>query len=75
MKAAKQIFEYLGLDTDCDKELLSSGAIDSVDIMSIVNVISNELKKDLPYTYLKACNFESFEAIDKMIKEMENGAI
>lgn len=75
MKTAREIFEYLELEVSGDEGFISNGEIDSIDIMSIVEVINEKLGKSVPFTYLKAENFDSFEAIDRIIKELENGSI
>lgn len=75
MKAAREIFEYLGLEVSGDDGFISNGEIDSIDIMNIVEVINEKLSKPVPFEFLKAGNFDSFEAIDKMIKEIESAAI
>lgn len=49
--------------------LLSSGVIDSLDIMALVAEIEKVYKKPLSAEFIKASNFESFESIKKMIDE------
>ena len=48
--------------------LLSGGIIDSLDIMALVAEIEKSYKKPLSAEFIEAENFESFEAIKKMIQ-------
>ena len=48
--------------------LLSGGIIDSLDIMALVAEIEKTYKKPLSAEFIEAENFESFEAIKKMIQ-------
>ena len=48
--------------------LLSGGIIDSLDIMALVSEIEKAYKKPLSAEFIEAENFESFEAIKKMIE-------
>lgn len=67
----KDLFKSIGRD-DIDenmKNLVSSGIIDSMDIMSIVEEIEQAYKMPLNAKYIDIDNFESFNAVENMIKE------
>lgn len=49
--------------------LLSSGVIDSLDIMALVAEIEKIYKKPLSAEFIEASNFESFESIKAMIEK------
>lgn len=69
MEKVKELFEAIGKGnvSQSEKDLLSSGAIDSLDIMSLVNEIEKRYGT-LDMRFIEAENFENFEALAKMLK-------
>ena len=58
--------------TDIDEkstDLLASGLIDSMDIISLASAIKNKYGKKMDARFLKAENFKNFDSITKMIEE------
>ena len=58
--------------TDIDEkstDLLASGLIDSMDIISLASAIKNKYGKKMDAKFLKAENFKNFDSITKMIEE------
>ncbi len=74
MKEIKQFFENIGKSNidENSKNLVSSGLIDSLDIMKLITEIENFYKQELDFDYIEENNFESFENIEKMIKKAFN---
>ena len=50
-------------------DLLASGLIDSMDIISLASAIKNKYGKKMDARFLKAENFKNFDSITKMIEE------
>ena len=50
-------------------DLLASGLIDSMDIISLASAIKNKYGKKMDAKFLKAENFKNFDSITKMIEE------
>lgn len=67
----KELFKAIEREDikESDTELLSSGKIDSLDIMALVAAIEKHFHQALKAEFIKAENFESFESIQIMIKE------
>ncbi|KEA46123.1 acyl carrier protein [Campylobacter mucosalis] len=71
MNEVKELFLSIGRD-DIDEsmsEILSSGVIDSMDIMGLVSAIERRYKKPLLAQFIASENFESFKSIKDMIDE------
>ncbi|MGG7073853.1 acyl carrier protein [Campylobacter sp. 9BO] len=51
------------------QNLVSDGIIDSLDIMALVAQIERHYKKPLDAKFIDTENFQSFEAISKMLKD------
>lgn len=67
----KEFFESINR-TDIDEkstDLLASGLIDSMDIISLASAIKNKYGKKMDAKFLKAENFKNFDSITKMIEE------
>lgn len=70
MNEISQLFANIGR-SDVNPEmtgLLSSGVIDSLDIIALVSEIEKTYKKPLDAEFIEAENFESFESIQKMLE-------
>ncbi|MBM0637736.1 acyl carrier protein [Campylobacter sp. VicNov18] len=52
------------------QNLISEDIIDSIDIMSLVAEIEKYYQKPLKAEFIKAENFESFEAIKNMLEQV-----
>ena len=73
----EQLLEILkGIRPDVDfeneKELIDDGILDSFDGVSIISEIDNEFGVQIRITELDPDNFNSAEAIWKLIQEMKN---
>lgn len=71
MDEIRELFEMIGktgLDEN-ESDLLGSGAINSLDIIALVNVIEAKYGKTLNGKYIEAENFESFSAIKAMLEK------
>lgn len=70
MNEIKELFSEIGRDdvSADDSSLVSSGVIDSMDIMALVEVIEKRHKKMLDAKFIDLQNFESFSAISDMLK-------
>lgn len=71
MNEIKEIFKSIGLE-DIDEnatDLVSDGILDSMDIMAIATAIKKKYQKKLDPSYLEIENFQSFVAIENMIKK------
>ena len=73
----EQLLEILkGIRPDVDfeneKELIDDGILDSFDVVSIISEIDNEFGVQIRITELDPDNFNSAEAIWKLIQEMKN---
>ena len=71
MNEIKEIFESIGLN-DIDENatnLVSGGILDSMDIMAIATAIKKKYQKKLDPSFLEIENFQSFKAIENMIKQ------
>ncbi|ECQ3328855.1 acyl carrier protein [Campylobacter jejuni] len=72
MQEIKQFF--INIDrADIDesmKNLVNEDLIDSIDIMALVAEIEKFYKKPLKAEFITPENFESFESIKKMIKDV-----
>ena len=67
----EEFFESINR-TDIDEkstDLLASGLIDSMDIISLASAIKNKYGKKMDARFLKAENFKNFDSITKMIEE------
>lgn len=71
MTEIKALFAAIGREdlSENDEDLLSSGAIDSLDIMALIAEIEKLYKKSLRAEFIRAENFESFKALENMLKE------
>ena len=71
MQEIKELFKSIDRD-DCDEsmqEMVSDDIIDSVDVMALVAAIEKKYQKKLAPKFIVAENYESFDAIKKMLKE------
>ncbi|BCX79026.1 phosphopantetheine-binding protein [Campylobacter sp. 19-13652] len=70
MNEIKELFAEIGRgDVSADESaLVSSGVIDSMDIMALVEAIEKRHKKMLDAKFIELQNFESFSAISDMLK-------
>ncbi|AQW81325.1 hypothetical protein CPIN18021_0990 [Campylobacter pinnipediorum subsp. caledonicus] len=74
MNHLKRIFEKIGkpnIDVTA-KNMITSGILDSIDIMKIIVEIDTIIGKPLDSKFIKIENFESFDKIENMIKEAMN---
>ncbi|OPA72075.1 hypothetical protein BB381_00550 [Campylobacter pinnipediorum subsp. caledonicus] len=74
MNHLKRIFEKIGkpnIDVTT-KNMITSGILDSIDIMKIIVEIDTIIGKPLDSKFIKIENFESFDKIENMIKEAMN---
>lgn len=55
------------IDFKNEEALIDDGLLDSVDILTIVTAISEEFKINIPITYIIPENFNSADAMFKMI--------
>ncbi|TQR33834.1 acyl carrier protein [Campylobacter sp. MIT 99-7217] len=71
MKEIKELFKAIEREdiTSEMNNLISDDIIDSIDIMALVAEIEKSYGKALEADFIRAENFESFEAISKMLKE------
>lgn len=70
MKIVKELFAKINRD-DIDEnmqDLVSNELIDSLDIMELITEIEKYFGKSLDAKFIESDNFESFSAIDKMLK-------
>lgn len=51
------------------KSLISSGELDSLDIMALVDAIEEKFNKSLDVDFIEKENFESIEAIENMLNK------
>lgn len=71
MNTAIELLKTIGKD-DIDinsKSLISSGALDSLDIMALVDAIEEKFNKSLDADFIEKNNFESVEAIENMLNK------
>lgn len=74
MSLVKKLFAKIDRD-DIDEnktELVSSGEIDSLDIMELVSLIEKHFKAPLDAKYIEAKHFESMSALENMLKVAYN---
>lgn len=72
----EQLFEILkGIRPDVDFEnetaLIDDGILDSFDVVSIISELDNEFDVQIRITELDPDNFNSAEAIWKLVQEMK----
>lgn len=69
MNEIKELFNQIGRDdvNESMGELLSSGIIDSMDIMALVAAIEKAYKKPLRAEFITNESFESFASLKDMI--------
>lgn len=74
MNELKNILEEIRPDVDFDTEikLIDNGILDSIDIISIVTEINDQFDVDINVQYLLPENFNSIEAIYKLICKLQN---
>ncbi len=69
MQDIKKLFAAIGkdeVDESCS-HLISSGIIDSLDIIALVGVIEKEYGKKLDAKYIQAENFINFATLQNML--------
>ncbi|MBE6542985.1 MAG: acyl carrier protein [Ruminococcaceae bacterium] len=74
MEKLIKILEEIKPDVDFKKEkdLASSGILNSLAIISIIAAVSDEYGVQIPFTEMVPENFESAEAIYNMIVRVQN---
>ncbi|AXL34617.1 phosphopantetheine-binding protein [Campylobacter jejuni] len=72
MQEIKQFFINIGKGhiSEFDVDILSSGMIDSVDIMNLVAEIEKYYNVEISFDFIIPENFESFIAIQNMIDKV-----
>ncbi|MBZ7935009.1 acyl carrier protein [Campylobacter sp. LH-2024] len=70
MEEIKQFFKEIGREDidEFDVDLFSSGRIDSLDVMNLINKIEKYYNKTLDSDFMRPIHFESFENIQKMLE-------
>lgn len=70
MNDVKKLLAMIGKENidENSTNLLGSGILDSLDVMSLVEAIEQKYGKALDAKYIEIENFQSLEAIRKMIK-------
>ena len=70
MNDVKKLLAMIGKENidENSTNLLGSGILDSLDVMSLVEAIEQKYDKTLDTKYIEIENFQSLEAIRKMIK-------
>ncbi|ANE34755.1 hypothetical protein CHL_1443 [Campylobacter hyointestinalis subsp. lawsonii CCUG 27631] len=71
MNTAIELLKTIGKDNiDINsKSLISSGLLDSLDIMALVDAIEEKFNKSLDADFIEKNNFESIEAIENMLNK------
>lgn len=59
-----------GVDFTKSEELVEDGILDSLGIVTVIDVISTEFNIEIPYEMLDAERFRSLAAIEEMIREL-----
>jgi D-alanine--poly(phosphoribitol) ligase subunit 2 len=74
MERLLEILESIRPDIDFvnEKKLMDGGFLDSFDIVSIISELDNEYGINVRVTELKPENFNSAEAIMRMVKRLQN---
>lgn len=67
MLAAK----YPNIDFDAEKNLVSSGVLDSIEVVSIISEIEDMFDISVTMEYIQPTYFESVEAMWEMIEELQ----
>lgn len=62
---------YPAIDFTKEKELISGGILDSVEVISIITEIEDTFDITISMEYIKHENFDSAEAMWKMIEELK----
>lgn len=67
-----ELFNKIGRDdiSGDEKNLLSSGRIDSMDVMALVSAVESLCKKPVNADFVDAESFESFESIANLIEKV-----
>ncbi len=70
MKEVIELLEIIGRSNINleSKSLISSGELDSLDIMALVEAIEEKYGKSLDFDFIEKENFESVEAMANMLK-------
>ena len=71
MNTAIELLKTIGKDNiDINsKSLISSGELDSLDIMALVDAIEKKFNKSLDADFIEKKNFENIEAIENMLNK------
>lgn len=71
MNTAIELLKTIGKDNiDINsKSLISSGELDSLDIMALVDAIEEKFNKSLDVDFIEKKNFENIEAIENMLNK------
>lgn len=74
MEKLKELLEGIRPDIDFDAEnkLIDNGILDSIDIISIVTEINDTFDVDINVQYLLPENFNSVEAIYRLICRLQD---
>lgn len=62
---------YPAINFANEKSLISSGVLDSVEVISIITELEDVFDISISMEYIKPENFDSVEAMWKMIKELK----
>ncbi len=69
LKVLKEIRDEI--DWENEKQLISDGLLDSIDLVAIIPQIESVFEIEIGMEYLDEENFESIEAMWKMINEIQ----
>ena len=69
---AAALYMLVNVDFENEKALVDDHILDSFDILQIISDISDEFDIVIPAAYVKPENFNSAEALWKMIQELQD---
>jgi len=61
------------IDYQHENHLMSDGKLESIDIVNIITELEENFEIEIGYEYITKENFESVEAILKMVEKIKNG--
>ena len=62
--------KYPGIDFDVEKQLVSGGVLDSLEVVSIISEIEDMFDISVTMEYIQPAYFESVETMWAMIEEL-----
>ena len=73
MEQLRQMLEekYPNIDFDAEKTLVSSGILDSLEVVSIISEIEDMFDISVTMEYIQPTYFESVESMWDMIEELQ----